>query len=260
MRCYVKTGDYGGAPATVLARALLPAAAAAAPPREERVDEDRHDRVDEARREVVAAGLRRRHARAGVHVGLREEGRRVRRVGQRREPGDGRARGALVRGDDAHEGLEHRQREERRFWGVSCGIAEGARNLRAGGIEASSANVRTVMITGACVEIECDCQAPHPSSASTATSAALISDCRRLSMPGRAIALDADRVQWTQDHAENVGRQAPKRGKRRSRAATEEGREDRLRQALIGAVDLHRAVRLRLRSRRHVNDAAPPPI
>ena len=51
--------------------------AAAAPPREERVDEDRHDRVGEARREVVAACFGGRHARAGVHVGLREEGRGV---------------------------------------------------------------------------------------------------------------------------------------------------------------------------------------
>ena len=73
------------------ARALF-AFAAAAPPREERVDEDRHDRVGEARREVVAAGLRRRHARAGVHIGLREEGRGVGGVRQRREAGDGRAR------------------------------------------------------------------------------------------------------------------------------------------------------------------------
>ena len=40
--------------------------------------------------------------RAGVDVGLREEGRRVGRIGQRREPGDRRARGALVRGDDAY--------------------------------------------------------------------------------------------------------------------------------------------------------------
>ena len=83
----------------VLARALFAASAAAAPPREERVDEDRHDRVGEARREVVAAPLRRWHARARVHISFREEGRRVRRVGQRREPGDRRARGALVRGD-----------------------------------------------------------------------------------------------------------------------------------------------------------------
>ena len=77
------------------ARALF-AFAAAAPPREKRVDEDRDDRVGQARREVVAARLRRGHARAGVDVGLREEGRRVRRIGQRREAGDGRARGAFV--------------------------------------------------------------------------------------------------------------------------------------------------------------------
>ena len=71
--------------------------AAATAPGEERVDEDRHDRVGEARREVVAARLRRGHARAGVHISFREEGRRIRRIGQRREAGDGRARGALRR-------------------------------------------------------------------------------------------------------------------------------------------------------------------
>ena len=58
------------------ARALF-AFAAAAPPREERVDEDRDDRVDQARRQIVAARLRGRHARAGVHISFREEGRGV---------------------------------------------------------------------------------------------------------------------------------------------------------------------------------------
>ena len=70
----------------VLARALLPAAAAAAPPREERVDEDRHGRVGEARREVVAARFGRGHAHGvgatsrhhhAVEVAVRESTRRV---------------------------------------------------------------------------------------------------------------------------------------------------------------------------------------
>ena len=75
----------------VFGRALLPAAAAAAPPREERVDEDRHNLMGEARREVVAARLGRRHPRARVDVSFREEGRRIRGARQRREAGDGRA-------------------------------------------------------------------------------------------------------------------------------------------------------------------------
>ena len=69
-----------------LARALFAFAAPTAA-REERVDEDRHDRVGQSRREVVATGLRRWHARAGVDVGLRKEGRCVGRV--RHEAGGG---------------------------------------------------------------------------------------------------------------------------------------------------------------------------
>ena len=65
----------------VLARALLPASTAAATAREERVDEDGYDRMGESRSQVVASGLRWRHARARVDVAFHEEGRGVGTVG-----------------------------------------------------------------------------------------------------------------------------------------------------------------------------------
>ena len=46
--------------------------AAATAPGEERVDEDRHDRVGEARREVIPSCLGRGHTRARVHVSFRD--------------------------------------------------------------------------------------------------------------------------------------------------------------------------------------------